>query len=238
MVRTTPAPQFDVAALFPAIAGLAKLTVRLHPRPGPEPEVNASKLGGRFLWPAGEAWPICMEPEWRREDDTSPPHEHLYVPVLQLRRDDFPELAFPEGADLFQLLWCPNDHELSLSPVCKAFWRREADITDPLDRMPTPAPVEEDYLPRPCQLHPERVIEYPHQGELSDAVNEAIERWETGCEDEGVYGGIYDYELSTAPGTKLGGHVDWIQGAWVPDCECGHPMDHLLTVASSEFSGR
>jgi hypothetical protein len=45
MARTTRPPRFDAAALFPEIAGLAKETVRLHPRPGPEPPPNASKLG-------------------------------------------------------------------------------------------------------------------------------------------------------------------------------------------------
>jgi hypothetical protein len=233
MVRTTRAPRFDVIALFPDLAGLAERTVRLHPRRGPEPAVNASKLGGRFLWPAGEEWPVCTEPEWRREGDDSPPHEHLFVPVLQLRRDDFPELHFPGDADLFQLLWCPNDHEITLSPVCRVFWRKEAEVTDPLIWMSAPAPVEEEYLPRPCCLHPERVTEYPGPGELPDDLAEVIRRWEVDCGQEATY----ELELSVAPGTKLGGYVDWIQGAGIPHCECGHPMEHLLTVASSEFSG-
>lgn len=233
MVRTTRAPSVDVATLFPEIAGLAKQTVRLHPRPGPEPAPNASKLGGRILWPAEEEWPICTEPEWRRDDDTSPPHEHVYIPALQLRRDDFPELPFPDDTDLFQLLWCPNDHELTYSPVCKTFWRKEAVVTNPRVQMPSPAPVEEDYLPRPCHLHPERVMEYPSWGQLPEGVAEAIERWEEGRSE----GGIYSSELSTAPGTKLGGYGSWIQGELSPSCEQGHQMEHLLTIASAEFDG-
>jgi hypothetical protein len=235
MVRTTRAPRFDVAALFPEMAALAKQTVRLHPRPGPEPVVNASKLGGQILWPADEEWPVCTEPEWRREEDTSPPHQHIYIPVLQLRRDEFPELEFPGDADLFQLLWCPNDHEDPfIAPVCKVYWRKEAEVTEPVADMPHPAPVEADYLPQVCCLHPERVVEYPDQGELSDDLGAQLQGWEAKHEEWDTYFS----ELSTAPGTKLGGHEHWIQSAWVPDCECGHEMEHLLTIASSEIFGR
>lgn len=234
MVRTTGAPRFDVAALIPEFASLAKQTVRLHPRPGPEPGANASKLGGRILWPADEPWPICTEPEWRREGDTSPPHQHIYIPILQLRRDEFPELAFPGDADLFQLLWCPNFHEEPfLIPVCRVFWRRASDVANPRNEMPQPTPSNREFLPRACVLHPERVTEYPSQSELSEEANALIERWEAEQEEEG----IYYYGLSTAPGTKLGGYVNWIQNAWVPTCARGHDMEHLLTIASTEIFG-
>ncbi|CAA9579725.1 MAG: hypothetical protein AVDCRST_MAG18-2964 [uncultured Thermomicrobiales bacterium] len=226
MVRTTPAPEFDLPAF-------ARQTVRLHPRPDPAVAVNASKWGGPILWPASEEWPICTEPEWREEDDTSPPHEHRYIPVLQLRQDDFPELLFPDDTDLFQLLWCPNDHEAMISVVCKAYWRKEAAIVGPLAEVPRPAPVEEDYLPRPCRLHPERVTEYPYQSDLPAELGEAIHRWEV---ERGIEG-PYETEMSVAPGTKLGGYVDWIQFEWIPTCECGHDMEHLLTIASEEFGG-
>ena len=38
------------------------------------------------------------------------PHNTPYAPLMQLRRDDFPELPWPAGKDLFQLLWCPRAH--------------------------------------------------------------------------------------------------------------------------------
>ncbi len=249
MVRTTPAPRYDIAAIVPEIAELAKVTVRLHPRPGPEPAVNASKLGGRFLWPADEEWPRCTEAEppqdgWPLDLETLEPptdlsmrlHEHFYVPILQLRRDEFPELQFPEGKDLFQLLWCPNDHFWQMAPVCKVFWRAEAKVGKLRPDMPQPAPVEQEYLPRPCELHPERVVEYPHQSDLPEAINDVIEQWESTL--DGQQGGVYFYELSTATGTKLGGHPRWIQSGGTPACQGGHSMEHLVTVASWEFSGR
>src|SRR5437660_5405135 len=96
--RTTPPPSYDVSSLFPDLADKATTTIRLHPRYGDEPPMNASKLGGTFLWPMDEAWPVC------------PAHEIPFVTVLQLRANDFPEMPFPPGSDLFQLLWCPREH--------------------------------------------------------------------------------------------------------------------------------
>jgi len=41
--------------------------------------------------------------------------------------------------------------------------------------------------------------------------------------------------LAVAPGTKVGGYVAWEQlPEKPPRCRCRRPMDHLLTVASSE----
>ncbi len=38
------------------------------------------------------------------------PHNTVYRSVIQLRRDEFPELPWPLGKDIFQLLWCPHVH--------------------------------------------------------------------------------------------------------------------------------
>src|SRR5436190_1776608 len=73
---TTPAPPVNVEAALPCLRGKAKTTVRLHPRPG-EAAVDASKIGGMFLWPKKEPWPVC------------PIHNNIpYVTALQLRKDD------------------------------------------------------------------------------------------------------------------------------------------------------
>lgn len=37
--------------------------MRVLPREGPEPAVQATKLGGIFIWPRGEPWPTCDAPE-------------------------------------------------------------------------------------------------------------------------------------------------------------------------------
>jgi hypothetical protein len=157
--------------------------------------------------------------------------------VLQLRRDDFPELVFPDQADLCQVLWCPNDHEPLYAPACRVFWRRAAEVAAPLRQMPTPSRADDNYLPHPCVLHPERVTEYPDALELTEPLWERVVAWEASLTEQADPDDTmaYHYELSAALGTKLGGHVDWIQDRDVPVCACGRPMDHLLTIGSAEF---
>jgi hypothetical protein len=48
---------------------------------------------------------------------------------------------------------------------------------------------------------------------------------------------LYQYHFSVAPGTKVRGHVNWVQAPQIPTCTCGAAMSHLLTVATAEFDG-
>lgn len=57
---TAPRP-FDVTAVFPELAPLARTATRLHPRPG-SPSPRDSSVGGPLLWPADEPWPHCNGP--------------------------------------------------------------------------------------------------------------------------------------------------------------------------------
>jgi hypothetical protein len=238
MTRMTLPPNFSVPELFPRLADLARETVRLHPRLGTEPALDASKLGGEMIWPEVLAWPTCTLPhpstELRRGMvvHSMKPTGNPYVGVLQLTRQDVPELGFPADADLFQLLWCPNDHEPLFGPVCRVAWHATDGVRLASAAIPSP-PSAPDYLARACVLHPERVTEYPSVFELPDELFEPIRAWEASLGDDP----IYQYQLSTAPGTKVGGHVGWIQDPQVPECEAGHRMEHLLTVESAEFDG-
>ncbi|HEX6676607.1 MAG TPA: DUF1963 domain-containing protein [Actinomycetes bacterium] len=175
-----------------------------------------------------------------------PPEEPSpLVGVLQLHARDVPELPFPEHTDLFQLLWCPNHHDLPwLGPCPIVVWRRGAEVTKPLSTPPDPRFDEDlfgpDYLPLPCVLHPERVVEYPHPCNLPARyphpcnlpveLAERIQQWDQ------RHDRLYWAALSTAPGTKIGGHPRWIQPPAWPVCGCGRRMDHLLTIASDEFA--
>jgi hypothetical protein len=166
------------------------------------------------------------------------------VPVLQLYARDVPGLPFPGHADLFQLLWCPNHHGLPWRGPCPVtVWRRTADVAEPLAAPPASRFEDDrfarDYLPLPCVLHPERVVEYPHPCGVPAAyphpcnlpaeLAERIERWGERHDE------LYWAALSTAPGTKVGGHPRWIQPPAWPLCGCGRRMEHLLTIASDEF---
>jgi hypothetical protein len=61
MTRTTAPRPVDVAAVFPALAPLARIATRLHPRPR-DPSPHDSSVGGPLLWPTSEPWPHCDGP--------------------------------------------------------------------------------------------------------------------------------------------------------------------------------
>ncbi|MEU9148340.1 hypothetical protein [Streptomyces sp. NPDC048349] len=82
MSFTTPPRPFDVTALFPQLAPLARTATRLHPRPG-SPTVHDSHVGGPLLWPADEPWPYCDEPHDRHASTVV----HAPGDVRLLRRD-------------------------------------------------------------------------------------------------------------------------------------------------------
>lgn len=64
MPFTTPDRSYDLAAMWPELAELARTAVRLHPRHG-NPTAERSSIGGPLLWPVNEPWPTCSEPhEW------------------------------------------------------------------------------------------------------------------------------------------------------------------------------
>jgi len=268
-MKTPPRP-VQPPMLFLELRGAERWTVRLHPRQGPDPAPGLSKMGGHFLWPADEPWPSCplgqatggqrhdqdrrfLEEEQARRHSLGDsgwalgqPHG-AHVGVLQLHADDVPELGFPEGTDLFQLLWCPRDHPPQYCPDCRVFWRRAADVTRPLSITPVPENADNDLIPRPCVVAPERVIEYPNIADLPEELRQRIWAWEEGLADNeaelataGTSAGAWSYQshLSIAPGTKVGGYVSWVQDPTVPLCAtCGTVMEHLLTVASWESDG-
>ncbi|TKK81194.1 hypothetical protein FDA94_33540 [Herbidospora galbida] len=151
--------------------------------------------------------------------------------VAQLFARDVPDLACPDGADLLQVLWCPFDH-LGGVPAVVLRWRRAADVVDVLADQPEPPVMESDYyLPEPCVLHPERVVEYEYLTLLPEKLERRIREWEESA------GHSYDH-LSIAAGWKAGGWPWWtITDPYPMTCECGEDMRLLLTVASSEWYG-
>ncbi|MEV8438228.1 hypothetical protein AB0425_12690 [Actinosynnema sp. NPDC051121] len=156
------------------------------------------------------------------------------VPVAQLYARDVPVLPRPDGADLLQVLWCPFDHEDDgYLPSTVLRWRVAAEVTDPLADPPRPAAVEEHYLPRPCVLHPEEVTEYPALLSLPGELAEQVKAWE---EREGAR---YQYDLSVAPGCKVGGHAPWSFSDPFPlSCpDCGADVEPLLTLDTFEWDG-
>jgi hypothetical protein len=220
-VRTVPPRTRDATEIFPELTGLDRKAVLLHPRYSDEPARDESKMGGTFLWPEDKPWPTCEE------------HHIPYVPVLQLRAEDFPEVEFRPGADLMQLLWCPRDHEMWMRPAL--FWRSRAAVLRLREAMPSAERAYPGYVPLPCRLFPERVTEYPSHNELPPGLARKLEEWDRrGGKMPGIYK-LYLEALSTYLGCKAGGYADWPMGDETPSCRgCGRRMDLLLTLGNSE----
>ncbi|MFJ6579387.1 hypothetical protein ACIQMY_25910 [Streptomyces sp. NPDC091368] len=100
--------------------------------------------------------------------------------VAQLRTQDVPDLAGPEGHDLLQVFWCPFEvHGPERTIAVELRWRRSADVGAVLDPQPEP-PVagREECVPTSCVVHPERVVEHDYLGLLPEELQEEIAEWE------------------------------------------------------------
>jgi hypothetical protein len=230
---TSPPRTVDVTAAFPELAGRDREAVRLHPRRG-DPPATASSLGGTPWWPGSEPWPRCggphayvdaEEPAAVAVDAPGP-----LVPVAQLWRRDLPELPFPPGTDVCQVLWCPRLHEPDHGPSVRVVWRDSATVAQALADLPEPGRAAPGFVPLPCTLSPERVVELPNWAELPVHLYDRLLAWGESRDVD------YAAELSCAPGSKVGGWPDWNGGR--PErmtCPAGHRMDVMLTVASDEY---
>ena len=163
------------------------------------------------------------------------------LPVAQLYRRDVPDFVGPDGADLLQVLWCPLDHpEEGYNPRVRLYWRRSADVTRLLDAAPEPPVLNESYLPTPCVVHPEQIREYQYGGLLPEQLDARITAWEERIDEESDDDPLnYQFDLSLAPGWKVGGFANWSLSDPHPmDCaECGTPMTLLFTADSGEWQG-
>lgn len=241
VMSRTLQPSFDISSEFPALR--KKITVILHPRRTTEDlSVYSSKMGGHIYWPYSDPWPTC------------PFDGQPMIPVLQLTREELPELGFPTNDNMFQMLWCPNKHDKSkFGLINKCMWRR-VDRNDNVSilaekEIPVPgANADKFAVPTPCTFRPETVVEYPHFCEMINidaSLPMKVEHWiriagAKECktlnisEDDDCYITCF----SVSPSTKIGGYVDWMQNVDYPSCkQCGKRMNHLLSISSFEYGG-
>ncbi|MBT2420827.1 DUF1963 domain-containing protein [Streptomyces sp. ISL-22] len=216
MTLTTGPASHDPAVDFPELAPHARTTVRLHPRRG-TPGPRDSHIGGPLWWPAGEPWPLCAE---HRDVNGRQQGPYPLVAVAQLTAVDFPEIRFPEGTDLVQLLWCPEWHEQphpeGWGQACRLVWRRAGDVIEALVAQPDPDAHWDrdlDMIPAACVLHPERITEYPWREELPAGLADRHAAW---LEERGLVD-----DVSTVPGCKLGGSMSWGVTDMPETMECG-----------------
>jgi hypothetical protein len=87
---------------------------------------------------------------------------------------------------------------------------------------------DQSYRPRPCRLHPERVLDYPYD-ELPAEVRQQIHAWQ--ARHDASY-----REVAMVPGWKVGGWPDWsVTDVLDTACHrCGGPTALLLVIDSSE----
>ncbi|WP_239095230.1 hypothetical protein [Planotetraspora silvatica] len=185
--------------------------------------------------PRGEQFAITPEERAEldrlEEEDPDPDTPTTMLAVAQLFLRDVPDLVGPPGADVMQILWCPRDHAPLSCPALLLRWRRSADVTDVLAEQPEPEIMEYDtYLPEPCVLHPEQVVEYPYEDFLPGHLRERIRIWEESS------GHRYFSELSIAGGWKVGGYASWnLSGPQQMACDCGADMELLLKIGGGEW---
>lgn len=166
------------------------------------------------------------------------------VAIAQLYAADVPTIAFPVGTDLLQILWCPLDHtdipgqRYYAGPPVHLLWRRTAGIGTVLADPPRPHAFDDRfYLPQPCVLHPEQVVEYQYNGLLPTELREQIAAidgdWNSRSRPH------YQYDLSIAPGCKAGGWASWhLTDPWDQTCsQCDAEFDLLVKFGSSEWDG-
>jgi hypothetical protein len=232
---TTIPPPFDITAKYPELIRLQQTGVRLHPRKHSGLPLHSSKIGGVFYANSPNEWPFCEE------------HDSHYIGVIQLTKDDVPELGFPGDSDCFQMLMCPFDHEDAFCPAVAGRWLKfghaPQESQNPAFREP-----EYSYTPTECGIHPERVIEYPDFDELPESLANRIQEdaslvapvreWLDEPDSESASRTAYQWFLSGADGTKVRGYPRWVQFPAYPRCpKCHHPTEYLLTLASWEWDG-
>ncbi|MFK8908053.1 hypothetical protein [Streptomyces sp. YS-3] len=170
------------------------------------------------------------------------------LPVAQLYLRDVPGLRPPGRSEtnLLQVLWCPFDHPAH--PRTALFWRSAATVKDALDAPPEPPAIQfSTYLPEPCLLAPEQVLEFPHYLELGKELQEQLEDWSrwqaAGSALDTSYEPapeeLYMDMLSISPGWKVGGWTRWGLTDPTPRvcAECGTEAVPLLTIATVEWDG-
>ncbi len=192
---------------------------------------------GEITWdeiPADMAWPM--------------------LPVMQVYARDVPWYdGFPQDTDVLQILWCPFQHRYEdaavpyngiAGPFVHVRYRHSRDLTGSFATSPEPIAVgAPGYLPTPCLIRPEPVTEYPHPGALGEEFEARVDEWEMATfitDDPEDHEPRYRWELSTAPGWKLGGHEPWnYQGYSGPvRCHtCGNEMRFVAAMASLEWDG-
>ncbi|AGM09107.1 hypothetical protein AORI_6524 [Amycolatopsis keratiniphila] len=224
---------------IPGLNDLVRTAIRLHPAPG-LPRPDESHFGGPLLWPSDEPWPECpvtWPPDPDASDDAWPGGHPLDEPVpamvgaAQFFRDDFPELPFPEGTDVLQILFCPLEHDnpYHRGPAVRLVWRDSGEVGDIAEPPPAPEDAETAYLPEPCVFEPCSIDELPRLCDFPPETRAALGVPEGASEDPEGWPELDHY-------AKIGGWTAWHAAERVDlGCrECGAELRQTLALATEE----
>ncbi|GLY51202.1 hypothetical protein [Lentzea sp. NBRC 102530] len=226
----TEAPA-DRGRPIPGIEAWERPVVVLNPVPG-APTAADSHLGGPLLWPADEPWPWCESGHSGYvqvqdcENDRVP-----HFAAAQFYRRDFPELPFPDGTDLLQVLFCPLYHRANGGPGVRLHWRASGSVGAVLTDVPAPALREPEFFPRPMVFEPERTTEYPAPDELPEEMVATFSFLQDPDDHDD-----HDEWPDLARGSKIGGWTAWYHTERPEGrcSECGAPVPQGLALSSSE----
>ncbi len=224
---------------IPGLNDLVRTAIRLHPAPG-EPRPDESHFGGPLLWPSDEPWPECpvtWPPDPDASDDAWAGGHPLDGPVpvmvsaAQFFRDDFPELPFPEGTDVLQILFCPMQHNSPhhQGPAVRLVWRDSGEVEDIADPPPAPEEADVDLLPAPCVFEPCSIDELPRLCDFPPETRAALGIPEDAHDDPEGWPELDQY-------SKIGGWTPW----YTTDrhelgCrECGAELRQTIALATEE----
>jgi hypothetical protein len=191
-----------------------------------------SKIGGAIGWPADEL-PVSS---------SSGP----YTPIVQLRKLDFPLIAFPTGTDLLQILWRPQDlkdeitehkkwiGKWALNEACTSvmsadrapavLWRKSKELTGILEPPRVAAKYKGLFPEGSCALSGRLVNEFPVR--LEQFGLDIYQRQMQSCENFRQ--------------AKVGGHPSWTAaGGMEPKCkDCGVALALIVSLDPLVHNGK
>jgi hypothetical protein len=161
------------------------------------------------------------------------------------------DIALPDGTDLLQLFWCPDEDAHNYQPAIRLWFRNSASVTHPraddpdLSGFPRTSDWE-GYIPFECSVYPERLTEYSLGDDLyalagseetariqemirnleMNSANDLAERFSSEHGPSNMENLAF-CELGECPGSKIGGKPGFAQK--------GRQFDHLLTLSTWEF---
>lgn len=214
---------FDIRGVREVAAMLAQHLTCLLLRPAQGEDASLrSRMGGQ---PEGlDRWPSCPA-------CTLPMNF-----VLQLFRDEFPQMYFPPGREGFLLFRCPDggccdDPDRYDRTMLWIYTRGQQDPIRPT-RPETSPPLNSERQLGEFHFHPIEQTDYPSFVEEREAWwGELFSRFSEMWSGSPVYDKLYTL-APNQPGTKIGGFPSWQQEPGAPVCPCGREKSFFFQLAS------